>query len=309
MSILIDMVEVREKDEISLTDVWREIWKKKIFVIIVGISFTALAIALAISLPNKYTAKVLLVPIKEEQDGLASLAKSFGGLAGMAGLKLGRNRGPDKTDIALEVLKSQTFIEAFIKKHNLAVPLMAAKNSDPVTYELEFNEKVYDVKASKWIREVKAPKTPEPSAEELSEAFLKILEIEVVPKTGFVQLSVEFFSPVLAQQWLTLLVEEINSVVKEQDKREALSSLDYLNEVILQTDNRRMHETFYQLIEEQTKTLMLVESRPEYVLKTVAPAVVPEKRTSPKRALIVVFGGLVGGILAVLFVVIRFILK
>ena len=57
------------------------------------------------------------------------------------------------------------------------------------------------------------------------------------------------------------------------------------------------------MIEEQTKTLMLAEVSDEYVFKTISPAKVSEEKAKPKpkRALIVMLGGM----LAVIIVLIR----
>lgn len=50
-----------------------------------------------------------------------------------------------------------------------------------------------------------------------------------------------------------------------------------------------MQNTFYKLIEEQTKSLMLAEVQEEFVFKVVDPSVVPEVKYEPKRYLICFF--------------------
>ena len=50
---------------------------------------------------------------------------------------------------------------------------------------------------------------------------------------------------------------------------------------------------------------MLAQVRPEYVFKTIDPAVVPEKKSKPQRALICVLGTLLGGMFAVVIVLLR----
>ena len=65
----------------------------------------------------------------------------------------------------------------------------------------------------------------------------------------------------------------------------------------------------YQLIEEQTKTVMFANVREQYVLKTIDPALVPELKSGPKRAFICVLGMLLGGVLAVVIVLIRYFLR
>jgi uncharacterized protein involved in exopolysaccharide biosynthesis len=67
-----------------------------------------------------------------------------------------------------------------------------------------------------------------------------------------------------------------------------------------------MQSAFYQIVEEQTKSLMLAEVQEEFIFKVVDPAVVPELKAGPKRALICVLGTLLGGILGVVIALIRF---
>jgi uncharacterized protein involved in exopolysaccharide biosynthesis len=252
---------------------------------------------------------VLVVPNQDEQSDLGALAKNFGGLASIAGINVGKSSGVDKSAIALEVIKSQRFINTFIAKHNLVIPLMATKKSQPITYDLIVDEDKYDVASQRWQREAEPPKTSAPTPQEIHEAFMDIMEVNQDPKTGFINISIEFYSPYIAAEWATLLLEDINEELRDEDKREAQTSIDYLKGVIAETANRNMHETFYQLIEERTKVLMLAESRKEYIFKTIAPAIAPEKRSKPKRVLIVIAGAIIGGVLAFLWVLIRFFIK
>jgi len=66
-----------------------------------------------------------------------------------------------------------------------------------------------------------------------------------------------------------------------------------------------MQSIFYQLIEEQTKTIMLVNVRAEYVFNTIDPAVVADEKHSPRRSLIVILVTLLGGIIGVVSILIR----
>ena len=50
---------------------------------------------------------------------------------------------------------------------------------------------------------------------------------------------------------------------------------------------------------------MLANASPEYLFQTIDPAVVPELKAKPRRALIAVVGTLLGGMLGVLMVLVR----
>jgi LPS O-antigen subunit length determinant protein (WzzB/FepE family) len=115
-----------------------------------------------------------------------------------------------------------------------------------------------------------------------------------------------FFSPEIAKRWLTWLVEDLNDFMRQQDQQESQNSIDYLTKQLEKTQIANMETVFYQLIEEQTKNMMLTQVNKEYVLKTVDPAQVPDKKDQPKRALIVVLGTMLGGMLSVLIVLVRY---
>ena len=86
---------------------------------------------------------------------------------------------------------------------------------------------------------------------------------------------------------------------------EAQASINYLNNELSGIKVKAMETVFYQLIEEQTKNMMLISVKPEYVLKTIDPSQVPEQKEKPKRGLIVVLGTILGMMLSVFFVLIR----
>ena len=294
-------------DEIDLAELWFAIWSGKVLIIAISFIFAVSSIIYAINQPNIYKASTLLAPASEQGSagGLAKMAGQFGGLASLAGINLGGG-GTDKTGLALEVLKSRLFIENFINKHQLLVPLMATRNWDINTNTLILDDELYNAKSNTWIREVSAPKKAEPSAWEAFEAFKELFSVSSDKETGMITISIEHYSPEIAKQWLLWLVAEINNTMREQDKSEAQRSIDFLSEKLQETQLADMQTVFYQLIEEQTKTIMLAEVSQEYVLKTIDPANAPDEKAKPKRALIVVLGTMLGGILSVLIVLVRY---
>lgn len=296
-----------QDDEIDLAELWRAIWGGKFTIIIISMIFAIASVFFALSKPNIYKASAILAPASSEggAGGLGALAGQFGGLASMAGINLGGGGG-DKTALALEILKSRSFIEAFITKHDLLVPLMASKNWDITSDILIVNEELYDKTNKKWIREVKAPKKPEPSSWEAYKELSELLTVSQDKATLMVNIDIAFYSPSIAKQWLTWLIQDINEFMREQDQIEAKASIDYLTKQLANIKVATMESVFYQLIEEQTKNMMLTMVKKEYVLKTIDPAQVPDTKDKPKRALIVVLGTMLGGILSVLIVLIRY---
>ena len=294
-------------DEINLGELWRAIWAGKITIILISFIFAVASIYFALSKPNIYKASVILAPASSEggAGGLSALAGQFGGLASMAGINLGGG-GSNKTRLALEIIKSRSFIEGFIAKHDLLVPIMAGEYWDMATDTLIINEEQYDQANNKWIRKVKAPKKPAPSSWEAFIVFSKLMNVSQEKSTSMITIELEYFSPVMAQQWLSWLISDVNEFMRDQDQKEAQDSIDYLTEQLKDIHVASMETVFYQLIEEQTKNMMLTKVKAEYVLRTIDPAQVPEEKAKPKRALIVVLGTVLGGLLSVIIVLIRY---
>ena len=93
--------------------------------------------------------------------------------------------------------------------------------------------------------------------------------------------------------------------MRSKDLKNAERTINYLTEQLNSTSIADMQTIFYQLIEEQTKTIMLANVRQHYVLEVIDPAVVPEKEIEPKRALICVLITLLGGFISVVYVLVR----
>jgi uncharacterized protein involved in exopolysaccharide biosynthesis len=296
--------------EMDMREIFSAIWQKKVTIIIISTIAVIISVFYALSLPNTYKSQVLLTPAEESQSGgLAALAGQFGGLASLAGVNL-KGGGTDKTQLAIETLKTRKFLSGFIKDNNLAPTLMAVKDWDMQNNKLIYNLDKYNVETGQWLRDVKLPRKPKPSGIELHEHFLKHnLSVSQDLETGLVQLSVKHFSPYVAQEIVTKLVIAINKKMKEEDVQKATKSIEYLTESVKETQTSNLKQIFYQLIEQQIQTKMLATVRDEYALKVIDPAIVPELKDGPKRALIVILSLFIALITSIGWVLIRLALK
>ncbi|WP_049884483.1 Wzz/FepE/Etk N-terminal domain-containing protein, partial [Vibrio parahaemolyticus] len=297
-------------DEIDLRELFKALWKGKWIVIATTFVFAVSAVLYALSLPNIYKADALLAPAESSNGGgLSKMAGQLGGLAALAGVNLGASES-SQTDLAVQVMKSRQFVEAFIKKHDLLVPLMAAKDWDLTNNKLILDEELYNPTTGEWLREPNGLRGTTPTAQEAFEVFSKeILNISQDKESGLYTVSVKHYSPYVAKQWVDWLIEDINKVMRERTISETSQNLSYLNTQLNKTAIADMQSTFYKLIEEQTKSLMLAEVQEEFIFKVLDPAVVPELKGEPKRALICILGTLFGAIFGVAMVSICSILR
>ncbi|WP_435274819.1 Wzz/FepE/Etk N-terminal domain-containing protein [Psychrobium sp. nBUS_13] len=293
--------ERQQDDEIDLAELWRAIWAGKWIVIAITSLFAVASVFYALSLPNIYKSEALLAPAEQESGGLGGMASQLGGLASLAGVSLG-GRGTDKTALALEILQSRSFIFSFIENYKITVPLMATEEWNAKTNELVLDSEIYDSISKTWIRDVSFPFSPKPSKLESFNEFRKRLSVSQDKMSSMITVSLEFYSPVKAKEWLELLVRDINEEMRKRDLVEAENSIAYLKEQLKNNNSVDLNNVIYQLIEEQTKTIMFAKANKEYVMVIIDPPLVPEVKYGPKRMLIVSFSALLGGFISILII-------
>ena len=293
-------------DEIDLLELWRALMRGKWIIIGFTAIFSIASVFYALSLPNMYKSTAVLAPAESAGGGgLAKLAGQFGGLASLAGVNLGGGRSK-KTAEALEILQSWAFIEEFIQEQNIAPQVFAVKGWNAEANELIYDTEIYDPQTQTWTREPPKGKQAVPSSWELYELFKdEYLSVGEDKVSGFTSLNIEYYSPEIAKQWADTLVEKINQRLQKQDAEEAQKNVTFLKQQIEETPLASMQSVFYDLIEEQTKTLMLAKGSTEYVFKTISESRVSEERSKPKRALICTLGAMLGGLLGCIIALLR----
>jgi uncharacterized protein involved in exopolysaccharide biosynthesis len=220
-------------------------------------------------------AVVLVVTVVEDNHmggGLESIANQFGGLASLAGVSLGTG-GPEREYRA--VLESRHLVEEFVKRNGV-VPLLQPNAKQPPRV---------------WV-----------AVEKFKKSVLKIDEDKV---KGITTVSMDWTDPVVATRWANGFIALANELVRNRALADSSRNIEYLNKQVAQTNVVELQRVMYNLIQSETKTLMLANARAEYAFSVVDPAVVPEMRVSPKRTLMVISGLVVGLAVGVLIAWIR----
>ncbi|SFR51231.1 G-rich domain on putative tyrosine kinase [Marinobacter daqiaonensis] len=287
-------------DEIDLRELFATLWRGKWIIIATTFVFAVAGVAYALYKPNIYQASALLAPTEDDSGGLSRMAGQLGGLASLAGVNLGGGSA-NKTVIAREILQSRAFLTDFIHRHNLKVPLMATEGWDIEQEEWVYDREIYNPDTDEWAME--DGESLEPTDWDMVKKFREDhLSVSENQENGMVTVSVKSLSPVAAKNWTDWLVRDINEHMRKRDIEEAEASIDYLEEKLNETNISGMQQVFYQLIESETRTVMLANAQKEYVFQTVDPAVVPQEKSEPKRALICIVATMLGGMLGVFIV-------
>lgn len=288
-------------DEIDFLALLNTLWMGKWVIMACTMVFALAGVVYAYSKPNIYQADTLLAPVSDGGDRL--VAGQLGGLASLAGINLGGSGAANAMLVAKETLQSRAFLSSFINRHGLAVPLKAAKAWDQELQRWVINRELYDPQTQAWVVGENS-KSQEPSDWALVKTFKeKNFSIAEDKRSGMLTLSVKSLSPVAAKRWATNLVKDINEHIRTQDVAESEARIQYLEGKLSETSITGMQQVFYQLIENETRTVMLANAKSEYAFKTIDPAVVPQEKSAPNRALICIVASLLGSILGMVMVI------
>ena len=290
-------------DEIDLRELFGVLWAGSRKIIAITAVFAFVSVIYALSVSNQYKATVLLAPAQSDSSDLSGALGRLGGLASLAGVDIG---GGDSSEakMAQEIMKSWSFIDGFIADNDLAVELSAVQDWSKGSNELLINDGVYDTENKQWLIENESGVTGPPSSWVLFQAFSERLVVSENKKSGLVSVSIEYYSPQIAKQWLDMYVAAINAHMQQRQMEKVTNNINYLQAQIEKTSIAEMREVFYTIIAEQTKNKMMTEASPEYAFVAVSPSMVPEEKSQPQRAFICIIGTLLGGILSVLLVLV-----
>ncbi|MBI5919331.1 MAG: hypothetical protein HY849_08175 [Nitrosomonadales bacterium] len=274
-----------EDDEIDLLELWKTTLKYQRFILGATLGCVVVAVVVSLLMPNIYKAEVLLAAAKTEDAKSGALA-SLGGLASMAGISVGGSGGGVEENLA--VLKSREFLWKFAEEQKIL----------PILFEDAWDEEKKDWK--------KSDPQERPGVLHVYRAFNEgMLDVEKDKKTDLVTLSVQWKDAELAAEWANALVTQLNQYLAQQAIERSENNLRYLNEELARTQVGDMRKTLFDLIAVEQKNAMLANTQKEFAFKVLDRAVVPDKKIKPKRALIVFLSALIGGFLAIIYILVR----
>jgi uncharacterized protein involved in exopolysaccharide biosynthesis len=129
-----------------------------------------------------------------------------------------------------------------------------------------------------------------------------VLNVDEDRKNGVTTVSMYWSDPTEAAKWTNDYIALSNEVIRTRAADDARRNIDYLTNQLKQISSVEVQHALYNLVENETKTLMLA-GREDYAFWTIDPAVPPELKASPKRVIIILVG-LVAGLFAGLLIAI-----
>jgi LPS O-antigen subunit length determinant protein (WzzB/FepE family) len=291
-------------DEIDLRELFYVLLEGKWIIVSLTAFASIIGVIYSLLLPNIYESKAILVPVNSSSNIYGALG-SYSSLAGLAGISLPSYADKGNSAKAIQKIRSLSFFENNLLANIHLPDLMAVKSWDSKKNILAFDNSIYDTKSNTWIGDYSYPQQQIPSAQESYEVFKQHLSLNDDKKSGFITLSIKHQSPFIAKQWAELVVNEVNAFYRQKDKLESEKAVNYLNQQISMTGLSEIKQVLAQLLQEETKKLTLIEANQYYVFDYIDPPAVMEKKSEPKRALICILVAILGGMLSILFVLIR----
>ncbi len=292
---------------IYLSDILAALKRQKRLILASIAATTLIGLLYAVLATPLYRAQVIVRPLEvEEGSALSALSSQFGGAAALAGIDLGGS-GSDR-DEYLAILRSRALGERFITQYKL-MPFLFPDRWDAAAGRWKEDEPGLLGRTTRAVSRGLASisgdqgwreRGPVPTLWDAYKIFDEdVRKISEDRDTGMVTLSIEFPDPQRAAEWANAYVAMANEMIRTDTVAEATRALDYLNAEVDKATVAGLRDTIYRVIEGQLKKIMLANARPDYAFKVLDKAVVPEEKSYPKRALIVILAFMLGGALGI----------
>lgn len=200
-----------------------------------------------------YRADITLTVVKEKEGNGSDLGGSLSDIANLAGVNIGQSSDEDAHKA---VLSSRHLIQVFIERYGLLPTLHSPTLWKAVNH---FHDDLLNIKDDQ--------------------------------RKSTTLVAITWTDPVVAARWANDFVALCNELIRTKALDQAKRNVDYLTEQAGKTTSVDVQHALYDLVESETKKLMLANERTEYAFAVADPAVAPEIRSSPKRTMLL-FGGL-----------------
>jgi uncharacterized protein involved in exopolysaccharide biosynthesis len=266
------------REELDLVALWQVLWGYRLLIAVSAVIFALGAVYYALTATEIYRAEVVLTDAREVGgSGAESLSSTLGGLAGLAGIGMGPDAAASRE--AHAVLKSRRLAEEFIRRKGIAKQLETRGEGN----------------TNLWFAVRRFQKS--------------ILSLREDNRSGVTTVAVEWRDAKTAADWANDYVALANEINRKRALESASRNIAYLEQQIAKTNVVELRRVMYNLVESETKTLMLANARHEYAFTVVDPAVEPATRVKPQRTIIVLAAVIVGAVVGVLLALLHRVLR
>ena len=318
---------------------WGVLYRAKWLILGVTFIFALVGVGTAVTTTNVYEATTVVTLLRRDATGeIRRLARSnslFGfGLGSALTDALGGVSNNGRHEV-LALFKSRDFLTRFAKRRRIVQALRKPSDFDPDASDRDeirdipplqqafttlkrahgqFRERL-SIRVKELLRKLYKPSDfdRDPRQRNISgstnvhKRFRRIIAIERKPRQGLFHVNVRWKDPVVAAEWANALIVEFNSFLRETAVAESRKRITYLNRELDETNVIPLRQAIYRLIQAETRTIMIAETRSDYAFRVIDPAVPPsfDNPIRPKRGLLIRTTTLTGFIIAVFAAILR----
>lgn len=237
-----------EEELVNLPDVLVGIWENKWASIVLLALFVAGSYFYVKQRERVYTVDTLLLPV-ESSGPVQSLNSPLSALVGG-----NSSATSSKSAEAFLVLSAKGFTDWFIEEYGIKQSIARqCLDSEASQEEVRYTTRQA---TGKWLGQM--------------------LDLKQM-KNGSVSVSLTWCDRGEAYRWLSLLIKEINSYMREKTIKDAQANIAFLERSIESAVVIDIRSMLYSMIEEETRAKMLAITKEEFVYTYVDPPVLPDK--------------------------------
>lgn len=289
------------ENEIDISEVLKVLFKEKIIIFITSAVVALSSIFYALSLTNYYKSEALM----SVRDGGSANTPQFSSAASMLGITIATAN--DKSMEIIELIKSRKFLKRLLEFEKVLPSIMAAESYDLESKKLSFDSDVYIANTNTWKDKKGMKSLTPPSYLEAHAIYLnELLTITFDRQTGLIVMDIVHISPIFAKEFLDLIINEVNNILRKKDLEESEQALDYLKLQLGSTSLVAIQRSINYLIEDHLKVRTMANMYEDYLFVVIDPPYIPEKIINNSKRSIVIFSTIFGALLGSFFVLFRY---
>jgi capsular polysaccharide biosynthesis protein len=281
-------------DSMNLIDIFKIIFQDIKLILIISISFTIISLFFILQVQDVYKSSTQLVISKNIQTNSSNgIASQYSGIASLAGFSI--SGGADQSDFVQARINSRDFFYKLLDDNQILPYMFAADSFDKENQKLIFNENIYNTKSGEWV-------TDKPTKEQAYEYFHNnMLWIRKQGDTKYINMTIKHISPLFAERMLSIIVNQINKITREDDFQKSKIALDYYKTTLANTTIKEVRSTISNLIENQIQTQMLSLTKEDYIVEYIDKPFIPEFPDNLSKKLMTLLSFVMGIFFGALF--------
>lgn len=243
------LVSEEKRNELSIANVIAILVRRRLLICLLVFAFFLLGLVLAVLVPTKYEAEILLAETRFGDQSQTSTGTD-------SSLSIGIDVSKEE---ATEMFTSRRFLIHVIRTYELLPQLFSKKwDSESETWKVSGDDIPTFLDGYEKIKD-------------------DVLDVATDAETGLTTVSVKWTDPETATKWVTIIVDELNQILRNDALTEAKRIIEYLNIQIAQTESLDIRQALYGQIATQLARVAGAQVHKEYFFRTLDPAVLPEE--------------------------------